>query len=199
MRLRVFSVLCAATALAMLLPACRTAGFRRAYAALDAQGNRRRNLFFTDTQAIYCIGELTSGRDDVTVSAVIRSKSRYSAAGQLVPVVDVYGAGEQAPGRTTLALAAFTMTKAPIAESSTSTVPQDALPFPAGEFVCDLSVDGVVEETVPFSIDYPACPTVPVAPTIPCRGWVQQGAVCPAATPNTSCTCAASGTWECTP
>ena len=53
------------------------------------------------------------------------------------------------------------------------------------------------EKSVPFSVDFPACPTVPVAATIPCQGWVKQGSVCPSSTPGQSCTCAASGQWEC--
>src|SRR5438105_9565045 len=52
-------LLASVLAFAMLAPAlsCRTAGLRRAYTALDAQGNRKRTTFFTDTTGVYCIGE----------------------------------------------------------------------------------------------------------------------------------------------
>jgi hypothetical protein len=196
---RVFSVLCAAIAFTASVPSCRTAGLKQAYTALDSEGNRKRSTFFTDSQSIYCIGELVSARADVTLSGVIRSTRRYDAAGQLVPVEDVYTSDELAPGKTKDTIAAFTMNKVPVAENSTSSVSPDALPFPAGDYVCDLSIDGEHEETVSFSIVYPDCPTVPAAPTIPCRGWVKQGSQCPAETPNTTCTCASSGLWECSP
>jgi hypothetical protein len=170
---------------------------RRAYMALDSEGLRQRTSFFTDTQQIYCVGELVSARNDVTVSAVIKSTALIDATGQLVPVQQTYTVAEDAPGHTTLTLTAFAMLQTP-AGTSTSMAPLQGVPYPAGNFVCELSIDGQLEESVSFTIDYPACPAVPVAPTIPCQGWVKQGSVCPSENPGHTCTCAASGQWECT-
>lgn len=197
MRIRIFSVSGALAVLLLVLAACQTAGFRASYTALDSQGLRKRGTFFTDSQSIFCIGELVSARDDVTVSAIIKSTSRYDATGQLVPIVDVYGAGEMAPGKTTLTLTAFSMQQVPVSASSMPTQAPGALPFPAGQYVCELSIDGSLADTVNFNVTYPACPAVPVAPTVPCKGWVKPGSVCPAASPNATCTCGASGLWEC--
>src|SRR3954453_5211053 len=69
---RSLSVVAIGCALVVLCD-CRTAGLQRAYMSLDESGDRRRTTFDTQTNAIYCIGELASGRADVTVSARIRA------------------------------------------------------------------------------------------------------------------------------
>jgi hypothetical protein len=188
--------LLACLVVATIALSCRTAGMRRAYMALDSEGLRQRTSFFTDTQSIYCIGELVSARDDVTVSAVIKSTALVDATGQLVPVQQIYTVAEQAPGHTQLSLTSFAMLQTP-AGTSTSMAPLDGVPYPAGQFVCELSIDGQLEESLSFSIDYPDCPTVPVAATISCQGWVKQGSRCPSSTPGQTCTCGTSGLWEC--
>jgi len=185
---------------ALATAACNTAGLRRAYMALDSQGARQRTSFYTDTTQIFCIGELVSARADVTVEAKIHSLTQVDASGQLVPYDILYTDGEQAPGQTNLFLAAFQMSKEPPAIAAGDTSSQDSLPYPAGDYACDILVDGKLEETLTFSIAFPDCPTVPVANTLGCRGWVKPGSVCPGVVPSQMCTCdAQSGNWKCGP
>src|SRR5262249_17418258 len=113
---------------------------------------------------------------------------------------EVYADSEFAPGKTQLTLAAFPMLKGPPGLDAAGSAPQQGLPYPVGDYVCELTIHGTPEETVHFSVLFPDCPTIPVVATVPCRGWVRAGSVCPSVTPHTNCTCgAASGTWECGP
>ena len=62
---------------AMTLAACDTAGFKRSYMALDGQGDRKRDAFYTDTEGIFCVAELASGVADVTVRADFEQRAYY--------------------------------------------------------------------------------------------------------------------------
>lgn len=189
-------VACAVVALFALGSCGRTAGLRRAYMSLDSQGNRQRDLFFVDSDQIYCVGEVTSGRANVTVTARIKSTKRFDLqSNSFVPYEEVYAVGEDAPGKTDLKLSAFLMPKLP-GESSSGTPPQ-GVPYTAGVYACELSIDGEFQETIGFTIAYPGCPAIPVVSGATCAGWVLPNSQCPAQIPGQQCVCGAKGTWEC--
>src|SRR5256885_1860502 len=61
-----------------LVPACsRTASVTDTYTALDDKGDRKRNVFFTDTEEIHCVAEIASSRPDVTFQIQIRQVQRF--------------------------------------------------------------------------------------------------------------------------
>ena len=63
---------------ASALPACTsTANISDVYMALDGDGNRKRNIFYTDTQSIHCVVEAGIGRDGATVEVLIRQVQRF--------------------------------------------------------------------------------------------------------------------------
>ncbi|HEY3594720.1 MAG TPA: hypothetical protein VGL13_12630 [Polyangiaceae bacterium] len=175
------------------LTSCRTAGFKRVFMALDQKGDRQRTTFYTDTTAIYCAGELVSGRADVTVGSTIRAKTLYDPlSDSFVPAPkDVTWIGESAPGKTDDTMVSFQLLKSPSGVGN-----EDNLPYPAGTFTCELSIDGELEDTVEFSIDFPACPILPPTGGEPCAGWVRPGSACDGAA-GLTCSCDPSGAWVC--
>ncbi|HEY4014109.1 MAG TPA: hypothetical protein VGM06_12275 [Polyangiaceae bacterium] len=173
--------------------ACATAGVDRAYTALDSAGDRRRTAFFTDTQAIYCDVEYSSGRADVTIDVRLRSTALWSdAAQQLVPVAAVFANGEIAGQVGTGNTGGFQWMLASPDGGSAGT---QSIPYPVGDFVCDVMLDGETVTSAPFTVRFPACPVPPVAPGVACAGWVQAGSVCADALGD-PCTCT-NGVWTC--
>jgi hypothetical protein len=167
---------------------CNSAGFKRAYMALDGSGNRKRDVFLTENEQIYCVAEMASGTADVSVVARVRvwavydplTGERQERGGEIV------GAEEQAPGVGADISAAFLIEK-----------PDGARFYPAGVFSCDLYLDGELEQSLDFEIRYPDCPFAPIDAGSTCAGLVLLGNECPSPAGGT-CTCAVdTGFWSC--
>jgi hypothetical protein len=170
-----------------LLGSCRSAGIKRAYMSLDSGGERKRDVFYTDSDAIFCVAEVASGRDDVTIEATLRMTAEYSPFdGALAPASVFVGRDEEAPGAGDEIKVAFELER-----------DDDDQPYRAGQFSCDLAVDGEHEESLGFEIRFPSCPVAPLVSGLACRGFVIQGSRCPGAVAGTTCTCTESGAWEC--
>jgi hypothetical protein len=178
---------------AVCAASCATAGVQRAYTALDSAGDRKRTAFFTDTQAIYCDVDYSSGRSDVTIDVRIRSTQLWSDADeQLVPVAAVLADGEVAGQEGTDNTAGFQWLLATPDGGAAAT---QSVPYPVGDFICDVTLDGETVASVPFTVRFPSCPVPPVAPGVACAGWVQAGSICADALGD-SCTCT-GGVWTC--
>jgi hypothetical protein len=185
--------LAAIVAVGACAAACATAGVQRAYTALDSAGARKRAAFFTDTQAIFCDVEYSSGRADLTIDVRIRSTQQWSDVGaQLVPVAAVLADGELAGQQGTDDTAGFQWV---LASPDGGAAETQSMPYPVGDYVCDVTLDGETTTSVPFTVRFPACPVPPVVPGIACAGWVQPGSVCADALGD-PCTCTA-GVWTC--
>jgi hypothetical protein len=170
-----------------LLASCRSAGIKRAYMSLDSDGKRQRDVFYTDSDGIFCVAEVASGRDDVTIEATLRQTAEYSSLnGALIPTSHFLARSEEAPGAGDDIKVSFQLE-----------LENDDQPFPAGRFACDLALDGDREESLDFEIRFPACPAAPLVTGLACAGFVLPGATCPGAVTGTLCTCAGSGAWEC--
>lgn len=180
----------AAAALGALLvePACNTSGFKDAYMALDGSGNRKRDVFSTDADAIFCVAELSSGTADVSVIARVRVWAEYDRlTGDPLPREgDVIGAEEQAPGVGADINTSFVIEK-----------PAGQDFYPAGQYSCELYLDGQLEESLGFEVRYPDCPFQPIAAADPCAGLVLLGSECPSPAGGL-CTCVPeTGIWNC--
>jgi hypothetical protein len=163
--------------------------------ALDAAGDRRRTTFDTQTKNIFCVGELASGRADVTVSARIRAPLLLDrTSGQMVAADLTMGVGEVAPGKGERTIVSFEL-QTP-SDPTMGSIPQAYIP---GSYVCELSIDGHLEEAVPFSIVYAECPKEPPLNEAPCAGWVRPGANCQGISPRIACNCGGEGLWSCAP
>jgi hypothetical protein len=179
----------------VMAPACRDAGLTDAYMALDSGGMLQRTLFYTDTATIYCVGKLDSGVADVSVSAVVRASSLYvSDRDAFVPVDEIVAVSDadQTPGMGQ-SVVAFQLNKA----VSDPSIDSSDVPFNPGTYVCDLYVNGDLDRSVPFAIDFPACPVAPPVDGGPCAGWVRPSSTCAGAQAGVECTCGSKGTWSC--
>lgn len=171
--------------MAMLCICCETAGFKRSYMALDSNGERKRDVFYTDTEAIYCVVEMASGRADVTVTAQLRATALYiPPRGNPVDVDIVLAADEEAPGAGDDITLSFEWER------------DGDEPYPAGSFVCEVFLDGVLEAQLPFEVRYPDCPVAPIWDGLVCEGFVLPGAKCAGAVSPDICRCE-SGEWRC--
>lgn len=170
----------------LLACACDTAGVQRAYMALDEQGMRRRDVFYTDTEAIFCVAELVSGTDDVTVRGQLTSTYLELPTGEVVDRHVLHDVSEAAPGAGEDLRVSFELEK----ESSDD-------PYVPGKYACEIYVNGELEETLPFEIRFPACPETALRPGLKCAGFFRTGTQCPAAIAGSVCTCNEDGTWGC--
>jgi hypothetical protein len=99
----------------------------------------------------------------------------------------------------------------PPPSSVITTEPAPAIPYPAGEYACDVSLDGVFQGETIFFVDFPPpasqplpggassvnCPVPPPITGVPCYNWVPCDSKCPGYDPNETCTCEPSGIWSC--
>ncbi len=171
------------------LASCNSAAIKRGYMSLDNQGERRRTIFYTDTDSIYCIGELAIGRKDVTIAATFRALDFATPPkGDLVPTNTVLAVADENPGGTgDDIMATFQLIKTKDATA----------PWPAGKFVCELSIDGALEESIPFEIDYPECPLQPPLDGDACAGFFLPQSTCTGAITAETCVCSDGGAWQC--
>ncbi len=191
-RLRATLAMGAAAAVPLAI-ACQTAGLQRAYTALDGSGDRKRSEFFADTAAIWCDADYSSGRRGLTIDARIRSVRLWDPTLEDFVAVDANVAdGEMVgqPGTGTTAGFQWVQLLPDGGPSDGTTTP-----YPVGDFVCEISLDGDLVASVPFTVRFPDCPVPPVAAGVTCAGWVRDGSTCPDAFGQT-CTCA-GGVWTC--
>jgi hypothetical protein len=77
------------------------------------------------------------------------------------------------------------------------------LPYPVGNYTCEVDVNGDVAGVAPFEVDFPPmtgnmqCPIAPPVDGVICAGWVMQGAHCQGFNADESCVCDGAG-WKCT-
>ncbi len=160
------------------LTACpiATAGIFEAYMSID--GNRRQNTFFTDTKNITCTVDVrgASTRRPITTELLIRQEQvlNLQRAPVFVNVVLVYadfsGAGTQSltlkPGEKD-------------AGGNSSGGGEKPIPFPAGRFRCEVYLDGTLEASIPFNVDFAPCPPQLIENGAVCGGFYEGGRSCP--------------------
>ena len=157
-----------------------------AYTALDGDGARKRDTFYTDSEQIWCVAAVQSGDGAATVNATIRATELDGVQGNYVLAV-----GEQAPQRGKSTLGFQLVLRA----SDGSELP-DA-PFVPGRYACDVSIDGQPQATVDFVVLMPSCPVYPAPDGAVCGGFYPEGIQCPGVDQSTLCTCESNGRWKC--
>jgi hypothetical protein len=175
-----------------------TARVTDVYMALDADGNRQRNVFFTDTKEIHCVVELGIGRDGVTVEAIVRQLQAYDFIQDRFFETDRVSANaESSPGKTE------GIQKLDLVLSPAGPNGEDAMgaPFAPGRFQCEAYLDGKLEKVAIFNIDFPDCPTSAIRPLSLCYGFYKNLDVCPrygvTSRDETKCRCSNKVGWEC--
>ena len=199
LRSKVLSFVVLAAALTPVAACGSSTEARNLYMALDASGNRPRDTFFTDTKQLFCNIDYVGQRRDTTVQARIHQVSREASWGGVVTAGSyILGGGEQVPGTGSQVVSfAFTLVPAP----GSTGEPQGQLPWPIGDYRCEITVNGVSEGAAPFRIIYPTCPELPPTPRSSCIGFVRPAQACPATNQAVNCTCDADGPlkglWNC--
>jgi hypothetical protein len=177
-----------------------TARITDVYMALDGQGDRKRNVFVTDTKEIHCVVEMGIGRKGVTVEGLIRGIQDYDFAADKFFDTNRVLANAEASPQPAEGVQKFDITLKP-ADPNGMLV--DGAPFPPGRFVCEASLDGVLEKVAVFNVDFPACPTSFIVPGSVCLGFYKALTACPRLGASTSggpfCHCDAVKGWECDP
>jgi hypothetical protein len=177
-------------ALPALSVACTsTANVDDAYMALDGAGDRRRTVFYTDTASIFCVAEFASSRTDATINIKLHQLSRYDYVQNQIVGFDSYPAEvEIAPGATARSNQSLELIKL-----DSDGKAGDGLPFQAGDYECQIFLDGKLQKSVKFSIQFPPCPDTRILANSTCLGFYRMGDKCPelgaASTQNLSCTC----------
>ncbi len=166
-----------------------TANVDDAYMALDGAGDRKRNVFFTDTAQIYCVAEFAAVRKDVTLNIKLHQVSRYDFVQNQLVAYDAYPTEvEIAPGPSGRGLQSLLLIKEDAKGAQT-----DGLPYQAGDYECQIFLDGQKQKTVKFSIQFPPCPDAQILANATCFGFYRIGDKCPelgaASQQQLFCTC----------
>ena len=181
--------------LAVVATSCsQTANVTDVYTALDGDGARKRNEFFTDTKEIHCIAEAGIGRPGVTIEGLIRQTQRYDfEQSQLVEADRVVANVETSPEPGQTLQKIDLVLEKPGQQG-------DEVPYVPGRFVCEVRLDGELAGTATFNVLFPDCPTSAIAPGSFCLGFYEPNRQCPrfGATSNEegTCSCTLTG-WDC--
>ncbi len=185
-----------------LFSACTTtARVNEVYTALDSDGVRRRNVFFTDTIEIHCLAEVGVGRPDVTVETYIHQIRAYNFQTSTFFETDRYlGYVEIKPDVSKDRPAVIDLS---LGRVDAEGKPADNAPFTAGSYICEVALDGTIEKTAPFNIDFPPCPPAFLIPGGPCFGFFTEATKCPKygllSDDPAECICSPTKGWICDP
>ncbi|MBX3206895.1 MAG: hypothetical protein KF764_17625 [Labilithrix sp.] len=185
------------------LPACSaTANVGDVWMSLDEDGARRRSVFFTDSSGITCVAEVGVGRPDVTVEILIRQiRGAPLGTDDFEPIDVVVVATDIRPTITKDRPATVSLTLIPTSLDEEGRLKEDQeAPFSPGSYICEVMLDGVLQKSVAFNVDYPPCPTTVILESRPCLGFYMLDRECPASgatgQAEPTCTCEAKG-WNC--
>lgn len=175
-----------------------TARINDVYMALDAEGDRKRSVFFTDTKEIHCVVEMGIGRDGTTIEGIIRQLQSYDFEADRFFDADRVAANIEAAPKRAVGIQNLDIALTPRGPDGEDV--QDA-PFPPGRFQCEVYLDGELQQVAIFNIDFPDCPQAAIKPKSPCYGFYRKDLQCPkygiTSRDPLSCTCRVLDGWEC--
>lgn len=177
-----------------------TANVSDVYMALDGEGNRRRNVFFTDTKEIHCVVELGVGRPGVTVEILVRGLQNYDfITDRFFDTDRVLANAEEAPQPSS----GVQKVDIQLQPSDPSGKISEEGPYPPGRYQCEAYLDGILEGTAVFNIDFPPCPTSSILPLSTCYGFYPAQKDCPkygvTSRDPARCRCSSQQGWQCDP
>ncbi len=188
---RWLSRIVAGSGLLVAAASCSSAHVSDIYTSVDQQGSRRRNEFFTDSIGVYCIAEVSSGRDDQTIEMYLRRVQDENGRA----VDRVVAAAEAATPKGA--------TRSPFIVRLLGTddkgQPSEDAPIPTGRFRCEVKIDGADEGSATFNVTYAPCPVAQISPGTVCDKFIKAGTVCPryGTAGKDSATCTCNGVWAC--
>lgn len=187
--------------LAGALSSCTaTARITDVYMALDGNGDRRRNVFFTDSKEIHCVVEMGIGRPGTTVTAIVRQDQSYDfIADRFFEADRVLANAENGPTPQE-GIQKVDVVLKPAAPDGADA---PGSPYPPGRYQCEAYLDGQLQKVSIFNIDFPPCPTASILPGALCYGFYKKLDVCPkygdTSRDPAKCRCSALKGWECDP
>jgi hypothetical protein len=175
-----------------------TANVSDVYLALDADGARKRNVFFTDSKEIHCIVEMGIGRQGVTMEVLFRQLKFYDFnLNKYFDTDRVLASAESSP-QPADGIQKLDVQLLPSGPNGEQT---PGAPYPPGRYRCEARLDGALEETAEFNVDFPGCPSATIQPLSKCFGFYQSPFECPkyglTTTDPAKCRCSAAKGWEC--
>jgi hypothetical protein len=189
--------------LGVAVVACSTTvGVKDVYLSVDQDGARKRAEFFTDSDSIYCVVELSSARSGVTLDVLIRQISRIDlTSGEEGNVSRVLAASDQPVSKGTAQRVAIPLER-PELEDKDAAEATTAPPFSAGNYQCEVAIDGAPQAPVPFRISLAQCPASEIKDATFCLGFYKSGTKCrrygDTSKEGASCTCEGSTKkWKC--
>ena len=175
-----------------------TARVSDVYMSLDANGSRKRNVFYTDTKEIHCVVELGVGREGVTVEAIIRQLQAYDFEADRYFETDRVAANAENSPSPSNGIQKLDITLKPANQNGEEAA---GTPFPPGRFQCEAYLDGKLEQVSIFNVDFPDCPTAAIRPLTLCFGFYKDESVCPrygiTSRDPAKCRCLSATGWEC--
>lgn len=190
-----FRVGTAAVAAAALFACSAVSETRHVTLALDSANDRPRTQFYPDTESFFCNVDFVGQRRNTTVDLFIRQTKAEATWGGPLQDVNYLLLGKEfapQPGQSIVSL------QVEHPQPPKGVQVDGVLPYPVGEFRCEVVVDGVLEATQSFKIVYAPCPGLAAVPGAGCREIYPPNSKCPAINQKITCTCGAtSGVWEC--
>ena len=142
--------------------------------------------------------EMGIGRRGVTIEALIRQLQAYDFTGDNFFATDRVAANAEnspSPGDGIQKLDVILKARAPDGSDA------DGQPFPPGHFQCEAYLDGKLQDTAVFNIDFPDCPASQITPATLCYGFYKQNLSCPkygvTSKDSAKCRCSTTKGWEC--
>lgn len=189
--------------LAAVLASCSTANISDVYTADDADGNYKRTTFYTDSNEVHCVIEAGIGRTDATIDVLVRQLQGYDYLKNVFFTTNRVIANIEAQPQPADGIQKIDMQLDPLPPDGSSTSTTGDIPFPIGHFQCEAYLDGDLQRTAVFNINFPpACPDSFITPSSICFGFYPLSQVCKrygnTSDPNQgNCTCTADQGWMC--
>jgi len=162
--------------LGVLTSCSATARVLDVYTALDGQGDRKRQVFFTDSTELHCVVEAAFSRRGATMVIWFRQLQAYDRSnGKFFDTDRVIGRSEFAPG--TGEGRQFFDTR--LVSLGPDGQPADDAPLEPGRYQCEVLLEGKLEDEAVFNIIFPDCPDAEIVDKSACFGFFEEGRECP--------------------
>lgn len=189
--------------LAAVLTSCSTANISDLYMSTDGSGDHKRTTFYTDSVEVNCIAEAGIGRKDATIEVIVRQLQGYDYLKNTFFATNRVYAYTQAQPAPADGIQKVDVSIIPLPPGGNLAAATGDIPFEVGHFQCEAYLDGDLERTTVFNINFPpTCPESFITPTSLCFGYYPLNQVCKkygdSSDPNQgNCTCTVDKGWSC--
>ncbi|MDB4944983.1 MAG: hypothetical protein JWP97_4517 [Labilithrix sp.] len=196
---RILALTLSTVTLGGILASCTaTANLSDIYTALDGNGDRQRDTFYTDSKEIHCVIEAGIGRRGVTIESLIRQLQGYDFSADRFFDTDRVAANVEVAPTPQDGVQKVDLVLSPSAPDGSAA---DDAPFLPGHFICEAYLDGKLERSAVFNVVFPPCPASSILPTTVCYGFYKANTECPryglTSDDPARCVCDPVKGWQC--